>query len=97
MSEDTRSEFDKAVEAVNNSKHLHLDISRDALLKLYGLYKQATIGCILPTRPGGIFNLEAKAKWDAWDAVRTMSKNKAKEEYVRVVSGLKESTLLKAA
>lgn len=82
------SEFEEAVNRVNTNKHLSESISRDKKLKLYGLYKQATIGCPKTERPGGILNLEAKAKWDAWDSVRTLSKTKAKEEYVILVHTL---------
>ena len=36
-------------------------------LKIYGLYKQATIGDVNTDRPG-MFDLKGKAKWDAWNA-----------------------------
>ena len=47
-------------------------IPSTALLNLYALYKQATVGsCTIP-RPS-FFEFEARAKWDAWNAINGMS------------------------
>ena len=37
----------------------------DEMLKLYGLYKQATVGDVNTDRPG-MLDFAGKAKWDAW-------------------------------
>ncbi|KAL6578667.1 hypothetical protein OROMI_008883 [Orobanche minor] len=41
------------------------------------------------TRPGGLFNLENKAKWDAWKAVEGKSKEDAMREYIIKVKQLR--------
>ena len=46
-------------------------VSDDSKLKLYGLYKQATIGDVNCPRPSGIFNIKEKAKYDATDLLET--------------------------
>ena len=39
------------------------------MLKLYGLYKQATVGDVNTDRPGTFsMDFAGKAKWDAWSA-----------------------------
>ena len=41
----------------------------DEMLKLYGLYKQATVGDVNTERPGTFsMDFAGKAKWDAWSA-----------------------------
>lgn len=42
-------------------------VSNDEKLRAYGLYKQATVGDVEGDRPG-IFNMTARAKYDAWAA-----------------------------
>lgn len=60
-------------------------MSNDTLLKLYGLFKQATCGDAPEGRPG-VLQMRARAKWDAWDARRGMDANTAKAMYVVAVS-----------
>merc|ERR1719461_523050 len=55
--------------------------------KLYGLYKQATIGDINTKRPG-MFDIVGKAKWDAWESMKGKSQDDAKQEYVKFVNEL---------
>jgi acyl-CoA-binding protein len=33
-------------------------------------------------RPDGLFNFEAKAKWDVWEKNKDISKELAKEKYI---------------
>jgi diazepam-binding inhibitor (GABA receptor modulator, acyl-CoA-binding protein) len=57
------------------------------LLKLYGLYKQAVFGdCNIP-QPWAI-QVEARAKWDAWNSHLGKSKQQAEQEYVKLVEKL---------
>lgn len=44
----------------------------DAKLKLYGLFKQATVGPVNTKRPG-MTDFVGKAKWDAWNALGSLS------------------------
>lgn len=41
----------------------------DVLLKLYGLFKQATNGDNTAEKPG-MFQLTQKAKWEAWEKLK---------------------------
>uniref|UniRef100_A0A3B4AK26 ACB domain-containing protein n=1 Tax=Periophthalmus magnuspinnatus TaxID=409849 RepID=A0A3B4AK26_9GOBI len=51
------------------------------MLKFYKFYKQATVGpCNVP-RPG-FWDAVGKAKWDAWNSLGDMSKEKAMAAYV---------------
>jgi diazepam-binding inhibitor (GABA receptor modulating acyl-CoA-binding protein) len=50
-------------------------------LKVYGLFKQATVGDNTTSQPWKV-QLEARAKWDAWDAEKGKSSDQAKHEYV---------------
>jgi len=50
-------------------------------LKVYGLFKQATIGDNETTAPWAV-QLEAKSKWDAWTANKGKSQKQAKAEYI---------------
>ena len=54
-------------------------------LKWYGLYKQATVGTCSEnggSRPG-MFSIQARAKWDAWNALDDMTTEQAEQEYVK--------------
>ena len=54
-------------------------------LEYYGLFKQATVGDVDCARPG-MFSFEAKAKWDAWDAVKGLTKDAAMAKYVEIIT-----------
>lgn len=57
------------------------ELDQKTLLSFYGLYKQATVGpCNIP-KPG-IFNLQAKAKWNAWNDLSDTTKDVAMGRYV---------------
>lgn len=65
--------------------------------KIYGLYKRATVGKLLPpfdddhvltesrpkSRPG-MLSVEARAKYDAWQACQEMSRQDAMNEYAKL-------------
>lgn len=55
--------------------------------QLYGLYKQATVGDCQSSRPS-LFEFVARAKWDAWNALKGMPQEQAKENYVDYVERL---------
>jgi acyl-CoA-binding protein len=60
----------------------------DTLLELYSFYKQATEGDVGGDKPGA-FDFKARAKYDAWEARRGMSREVAMKAYVRLVEHLK--------
>lgn len=64
-----------------------VDDDTDTPPQLYGLYKQATIGDCNTAKPN-LFQFVARAKWDAWNALKGMSKDEAAESYVQRVEEL---------
>ncbi|VDK48604.1 unnamed protein product [Anisakis simplex] len=76
--------FEEAAEKVKKLKKRPTD---DEMLEVYSLYKQATVGDINTTEPG-ITDVKGRAKWNAWKGRKGMSKDKAKEEYVKLVDKL---------
>ena len=61
------------------------EINKEVLLYLYARFKYITEGECNVVRPSGMLNFEAKAKWDAWNAVskeKGMTKEVAREQYV---------------
>lgn len=57
------------------------------LLEFYGLYKQSTIGpCNIP-KPG-IFSMQARSKWIAWNDLGKISKELAMEKYVEKLNDI---------
>ncbi|KAI8099026.1 acyl-CoA-binding protein [Halteromyces radiatus] len=81
------AEFETAAEEV---KKLATTPSNDVLLKLYALYKQATVGDNNTARPG-VFDMKGKAKWDAWDKIKGTSQEEAEKQYIVLVEKLKAS------
>ena len=61
--------------------------TRAEKLKLYGLYKQASVGSDRPARPG-VFNVDGRMKWDAWAAEEKLSKEEARQGYVDLAKEL---------
>lgn len=56
-------------------------VEQKHLLQFYGLYKQATVGKCNTAKPG-LFALQAKAKWNAWNELQDMTKEEAMQKYV---------------
>lgn len=77
--------------AMNQVKLWKQDPGNEVKLKLYALYKQATEGpCNMP-KPG-VFDFVNKAKWDAWNALGSLPKDTARQNYVDLVSSLSPSS-----
>ncbi len=74
-------------EAIALTKTFTVKPSTDELLRLYGLYKQATEGDNTTERPGG-FDFKAAAKYNAWESEKGKTKEAATEEYVKLVESL---------
>eukprot|EP00461_Guttulinopsis_vulgaris_P010231 UN10305 len=73
--------------AAEKAKTLPATTTNEEKLKLYGLYKQATVGDINIDQPWAV-QVEARAKWDAWAANKGMSKEEAEQKYIAVVDEL---------
>ncbi|SMN22473.1 similar to Saccharomyces cerevisiae YGR037C ACB1 Acyl-CoA-binding protein [Maudiozyma saulgeensis] len=76
--------FEEKAKAVNE---LPTKPNTDELLKLYALYKQATIGDCNTDRPG-IFNLKDRSKWDAWNKIKGTTQDDAEKQYIELVDEL---------
>jgi diazepam-binding inhibitor (GABA receptor modulator, acyl-CoA-binding protein) len=68
-------------------KTLKATPGNDDLLALYALYKQATVGDATGKRPGMV-DFKGRAKFDAWEGRKGMSKDRAMEAYVALVDTL---------
>jgi acyl-CoA-binding protein len=81
---DLKTQFDAAVA---DSKKLSTRPDNPTLLKIYGLYKQATEGDNTAKKPG-FSDLVGRAKWDAWTAVKGTSGDDAMQQYVDLIKSL---------
>ncbi|HJK95246.1 MAG TPA: acyl-CoA-binding protein [Polyangiaceae bacterium LLY-WYZ-15_(1-7)] len=77
-------EFEAAIARVNG---LPKTPPNDVLLKLYGLYKQATAGDVSGKRPG-MLDVRGRAKYDAWAGRAGMSREDARAAYVKLADSL---------
>lgn len=68
-------------------KNLTTRPSDDELLKLYALFKQATVGDNETSRPG-LLDLKGKYKWDAWAELKGTSQEDAESQYIELVDEL---------
>lgn len=81
-----KEQFEKAVA---DSKTLSEKPSNDTLLQLYSLYKQAIEGDVNTDPPANPFDFVNKAKYEAWSGLKGKTKEAAMEEYVALVTKLK--------
>lgn len=79
-------------EAATLTKKFTTRPSNEELLKLYGLYKQATEGDNQTERPGG-FDFKAAAKYNSWLSYKGKSKSEATELYIDLVEDLSKKYL----
>lgn len=82
---DLPSRFDQAVA---DSKKLSERPDNSTLLKIYGLYKQATEGDVSQPKPG-FGDLVGRAKWDAWNALKGRTREDAMQAYVDLIESLR--------
>lgn len=88
MSEDGLSEFedDSLLEkdfaaAAKFLQTIVASMEQTHLLQFYGLYKQATVGKCNIAKPG-LFALQARAKWNAWNDLKDLAQEVAMQQYV---------------
>lgn len=82
---DLKAEFEAAVA---DSKKLSERPDNATLLKIYGLYKQATTGDNTEKKPG-FGDMVGRAKWDAWNGMKGTSSEDAMRQYVELINSLK--------
>lgn len=76
-------QFNAAVEYVRQTPTT-TPISNDTKLLYYAYFKQATIGDVNTAQPG-MFSFKERAKWDSWNALKGMSRDQAKSQYIRMI------------
>ena len=81
---DLKEKFEDAQKRVKTLKKAP---ATDALLKLYSLYKQGSVGDVSGKRPG-MLDIRGRAKYDAWKGQRGMSSDDAMQAYVDFVDEL---------
>jgi diazepam-binding inhibitor (GABA receptor modulating acyl-CoA-binding protein) len=81
---DLQADFNSAVAS---SKNLSERPDNATLLKIYGLYKQATGGDNAEKKPG-FGDMVGRAKWDAWNGLKGTSKEAAMQQYVDLIASL---------
>lgn len=81
---DLKAAFDKAM---LDSKNLSERPDNATLLKIYALYKQASVGDNSEKKPG-FSDMVARAKWDAWNKLQGTSQDEAMQQYVDLIASL---------
>jgi acyl-CoA-binding protein len=81
---DLKSQFETALA---QSKTLSERPDNATLLKLYALYKQASTGDVTDDMPG-FSDFVARAKWNAWNALKGSSTEVAMQAYIDLVASL---------
>jgi acyl-CoA-binding protein len=59
----------------------------DTMLKLYALYKQGSKGDVSGEKPG-FFDFVGVAKYEAWEKLKGMDQDEAKQQYIDLVKSL---------
>jgi diazepam-binding inhibitor (GABA receptor modulating acyl-CoA-binding protein) len=86
MATDLKEIFEQAVA---DSKSLSDRPSNDTLLQLYSLFKQATDGDVNTDPPANPFDFVAKAKYEAWVALKGKTRESAMQDYADLIHKLK--------
>lgn len=81
---DLKAEFDAAVA---NSKTLSERPDNATLLKIYALYKQASVGDNAEKKPG-FGDMVGRAKWDAWNGLKGTASADAMRQYIDLIASL---------
>jgi diazepam-binding inhibitor (GABA receptor modulator, acyl-CoA-binding protein) len=72
------------------SKNLPEKPGNETLLQLYSLYKQGSEGDVNIDPPENMFDFVAKAKYEAWAALKGKTNEEAMKEYIELVAKLKD-------
>ncbi len=83
---DLKKQFEAAAK---DAQKLPSRPSDEDMLRLYALYKQASVGDASGDRPGA-FDFVNRAKYDAWARMKGTDTDKAMKQYVDLVARLKK-------
>jgi diazepam-binding inhibitor (GABA receptor modulator, acyl-CoA-binding protein) len=81
---DLQAQFEAALA---NSKNLTERPDNATLLKIYALYKQASVGDNTDKKPG-FSDMVGRAKWDAWNGFKGTSSADAMQQYIDLIESL---------
>lgn len=70
-----------------DSKNLSERPDNSTLLKIYALYKQASVGDNAEKKPG-FSDMVGRAKWEAWNNLKGTSSTDAMQQYVDLIESL---------
>jgi len=73
--------------ALADSKNLSERPDNATLLKIYGLYKQASVGDNTDKKPG-FSDMVGRAKWEAWNSLNGTSSTDAMQQYIDLIESL---------
>lgn len=86
---DLKQTFESTVDFVQNAEG-DIELSNEQKLKMYALYKQATLGDVTGKKPG-MMDFVARAKYMAWDELKGTSSEEAMQTYIDSVEELKSN------
>jgi len=73
--------------ALADSKNLSERPDNNTLLKIYALYKQASVGDNEDKKPG-FSDMVGRAKWEAWNSLKSTSSTDAMQQYIDLIESL---------
>jgi acyl-CoA-binding protein len=79
------AQFEAAAQAAQN---LPKRPDNETLLRIYALYKQATVGDAMGARPG-FTDFVGRAKYDAWAKLKGTAMERAMREYIALVDSVR--------
>jgi diazepam-binding inhibitor (GABA receptor modulator, acyl-CoA-binding protein) len=82
---DLHAQFEAAAQAAQN---LPRRPDNETLLRIYALYKQATVGDAVGARPG-FTDFVGRAKHDAWAKLKGTAKDQAMRDYIALVDSMR--------
>jgi diazepam-binding inhibitor (GABA receptor modulator, acyl-CoA-binding protein) len=81
---DLDAQFQQAAE---DAKKLPDKPDNDTLLKMYALFKQGSSGDVSGAKPG-FLDFVGVAKYEAWEKLKGMGQDEAKQAYVKLIKRL---------
>lgn len=84
---DLKARFDEAVNFIQTAEG-DFKPSNELKLEFYALYKQGTEGDVSGKRPG-MMDFVGRAKYDAWEKCKGMSRDEARQQYIDKLEKLK--------
>lgn len=86
--ENLSKEFENAKTRLESSS---VQVDNETKLKLYGLFKQSTVGPCSTPKPG-LTDFVGRAKWTAWSTLANLSQQDAQKQYIQTVQQLTASS-----